>query len=1202
LTRPHDRHLDKVEIEALISSNPQRVASSVDSSEAIEEAAHHVEGCETCRRTMQMHRSAQDRIAKLVGVQTAEGPDCSDDRRWLRVAAGLEPEADVVERLRHAAECGHCGPLLVAAAKLLGDESTPEEVATITNLASAHVDWQRKMARNLADGGRPHQKSEHEAPSWPGLFTWSRIALATVGFAVMVTAVFLAYQQFHPPSVQQLLAEAYTDYRTLEVRIPGAGFAPKRAERGVGRSNLDKPPALLKAEAMVAEGLHKKPNDPTWLDAKARADLLDGNYESAIKSLQRALEIEPDSSSLLTDLGSAYFLRAEMAERSLDYGNAIESLGAALAKSPDDPIALYNRALAYERMYLYAQAVDDWEHYLRVDPSGKWADDARRRVVALKDKIRQHNHSQNRPLLDSSKFAAVIDASRDEAISEVDRRIERYIEAVIQPWLTQSYDQEGRAQGSANDAHRALVNLAAILKTRHDDTWLIDFLERSPTAVQKESFRFLRASDEALHSGRYGLSVEFAKKAVNGFGRANNQPGLLRAYFSLMLAETLSLKTSDCLKTSAAAIPLLANTRYHWLQSQALIQQGQCQAGSEQFEDAMKSTLKGVEIARRYGFPSLELRASAFTAAYRSRIGSADRAWSDLVSGLTTYWTSDVTSTRGENLYSVLFQFAGDLNWPRVEASAIAEKIMEFPTSDAVDEALGLELLAGAQQRAADYKSAQVSLRNAAEKLGTLPEDSGIVLRKAEISLENAEIQRSLGDLKGALATLGQLRLLPDSTPPMFQAEYFKTYGEANLDLGLDQAAELQLEKALSLTEIGLKGLTSEIDKLAWSRADEQLYRDLCRIKLNIADPAAAFAWWEWYKGASLRIDSKQASSSVESNPEASPTIPSYSLPTGTILISYAVLGETTIAFVLRDGRVRTRVLQHADARTLQPRRFLSLCTDASADLNSFYAESERLYDALVAPLESDIQGATALRIETDGILDNVPFDLLRQSNGRYLADQFEVTYSPGLAYESRPRPKNLAATSAVLIVVAAEAQDRSSGPLPEAVEESTEIASFFPNAIVLAGSHATRGELLSRLPKARMFHFVGHAVARVDRVGLLLGPDSVVNSRDLTNVRSHNLWLVVLSACETANGSDGAFADGNSLARTLTAAGVPQTVAARWKVDSSVTRQLMHVFYSNLMTGDSVGHSLRAAIAAIRGTPEFHHPYYWGSFALFGN
>ena len=142
-----------------------------------------------------------------------------------------------------------------------------------------------------------------------------------------------------------------------------------RVERGASGSNLDKSPSLLKAEALIGENLSKRPNDPAWLQARARADLLDGNFESALKSLQRALETQPDSPSLQTD-SRLLTERAEAADRAVDYGNAIESLGKALAISPDDPVALFNRAIACERMFLYTQALDDWKHYLRVEPSG----------------------------------------------------------------------------------------------------------------------------------------------------------------------------------------------------------------------------------------------------------------------------------------------------------------------------------------------------------------------------------------------------------------------------------------------------------------------------------------------------------------------------------------------------------------------------------------------------------------------------------------------------------------------------------------------------------------------------------------------------------------------------------------------------------------------------------------------------------------
>jgi len=150
----------------------------------------------------------------------------------------------------------------------------------------------RCNSRRFSDGGRPREK--RKGARRPALFSWPRPVFALAGIAAAVVAGWLGMRLLRPPSAEQLLARAYTEHRTLEVRIPGAKYAPMRVERAAGGSSLDKSPSLLKAEALIGDNLQKSPNDPVWLQAKARADLLEGNYESAIKSLQRALETKPE--------------------------------------------------------------------------------------------------------------------------------------------------------------------------------------------------------------------------------------------------------------------------------------------------------------------------------------------------------------------------------------------------------------------------------------------------------------------------------------------------------------------------------------------------------------------------------------------------------------------------------------------------------------------------------------------------------------------------------------------------------------------------------------------------------------------------------------------------------------------------------------------------------------------------------------------
>jgi tetratricopeptide (TPR) repeat protein len=470
LTRPFDKHLDSDELDGLVSPPAASVPESGRLSEqALEDARRHVESCQDCSRKLQRHQFVHSEILRMrVPNPSPPTPECRGDAEWLEVAAGLLPEAKTRELMKHAAQCGHCGPLLKNAAEALVDETTPSEEALLASLQSARPEWRKKMAATLRDSVRDRQPK----PSWwRTAFAWPAPAYAFAGIVAIAVVAWIGVRALHPPSAEQLLAQAYTEHRTLEVRIPGAKYAPLRAERGTAQSDFDKPQSLLKAEDLIGENLRKNPTDPVWLQARARADLLNGNYESAIKSLDRALETEPDSTSLLTDLGSAYFVRAKATDRQIDYGYAINSLGKALVKSPDDPIALFNHALACEQMFLYTQAVDDWEHYLRIDPQGEWAEEARKRLQEIEEKLNQHNQTMAEPLLTPEQISAM--RSDDQLTRSIDTRVEEYLHTAVAEWLAKAFPMAGPP---SKDSLAALSLLSTIMIERHSDSWLADLL------------------------------------------------------------------------------------------------------------------------------------------------------------------------------------------------------------------------------------------------------------------------------------------------------------------------------------------------------------------------------------------------------------------------------------------------------------------------------------------------------------------------------------------------------------------------------------------------------------------------------------------------------------------------------------------------------------------------------------------------------
>ena len=260
---------------------------------ALREAQRHVESCQECSRKLQKHQFVHSEILRMrVPNPSPPTPQCMGDAEWLEVAAGLLPEAKTRELMKHAAQCGHCGPLLKNAAETLWTKQL---------LARRHC-W-RHFRVHAPNGGRTWpqhcvtvcETGNRSLRGGRRLFIWPAPAYAFAGIVVVAVVAWIGVRALHPPSAEQLLAQAYTEHRTLEVRIPGAKYAPVQAQRGTGQSDFDKPHSLLKAKDLIGETSARIQTTPHGLQVRARAELLDGNYDSAIKSLERALETQPDS-------------------------------------------------------------------------------------------------------------------------------------------------------------------------------------------------------------------------------------------------------------------------------------------------------------------------------------------------------------------------------------------------------------------------------------------------------------------------------------------------------------------------------------------------------------------------------------------------------------------------------------------------------------------------------------------------------------------------------------------------------------------------------------------------------------------------------------------------------------------------------------------------------------------------------------------
>jgi cytochrome c-type biogenesis protein CcmH/NrfG len=337
-------------------------------------------------------------------LRTSSTPACPSDDDLRQLAAGLSlndlatSDALVTKIIQHAATCDHCGPLLKTYTEDFSDDFTPVEQAAMANLQSSSAEWQKNTARQMLEAGSASAaaasaaksdkklSAERPASSAPSRkpFFWKWILVpATVAVVAMAAFSIWYTQRDTPEKVERLLVQAYTEPRTMEMRIAGASYSSLAPSKRGGA--VKQPPVLFDAKSKILTHLKEHPDDGQWLHALGLEEMIERHADEAVTNLVHAFEVQPGSTAVMIDLASAYFQRARATQNSNDYRQAVELLGKVLAAEPNNPLALFNRAILYEEMSppLYDLALQDWERYLAIDKYGPWRDEAQRRKSDL---------------------------------------------------------------------------------------------------------------------------------------------------------------------------------------------------------------------------------------------------------------------------------------------------------------------------------------------------------------------------------------------------------------------------------------------------------------------------------------------------------------------------------------------------------------------------------------------------------------------------------------------------------------------------------------------------------------------------------------------------------------------------------------------------------------------------------------------------
>jgi CHAT domain-containing protein/tetratricopeptide (TPR) repeat protein len=328
----------------------------------------------------------------------------------------------------------------------------------------------------------------------------------------------------------------------------------------------------------------------------------------------------------------------------------------------------------------------------------------------------------------------------------------------------------------------------------------------------------------------------------------------------------------------------------------------------------------------------------------------------------------------------------------------------------------------------------------------------------------------------------------------------------------------------------------------------------------------------------------------------------------------------------------------------------------AEFSLKNSYA----LYQSLIAPAESHLNGADHLIVVPGAGLSSLPLSLLVSQNpgdghdyagAAWLVKRFAISTMPSAralitlhdeaahhAPAAKPflgigAPAFQGASGAVGAKALADLSGscRAAGPvpadllraLPPLPSTANEVQSVGrqiggASATILTGAQASEANLRREpLDQYGVVYFATHGILPGElhcegEPALALSPpqdtatstatDGMLTASEIAQLKL-NADLVVLSACNTAEGSDGLGGGAlEGLSDSFFAAGARSVLATHWEVPSAATTVLMTDVFSPANRARGLAQALRQAQLSLIAQGSTAHPFNWAAFTIIGD
>jgi CHAT domain-containing protein len=1150
---------------------------------------------------------------RFAGPWWAAG-ECPDRRTFAAFLDKRLPPQHHQRLISHITDCDTCSHSFLAVA------------ATVLDVDALKVGDGERLLADLDGPGEAVPLTVTPPRSWR---RWLRNAT----FVAVLTAILGAALGFflgwwlpaRDPRV--LLTSVVPRERPYAARftggMPWSRAAPPRDSRH--RLDLKLPPgAVSYLAAAELRGLAHEIANASELGAIGSAQVLGGRIDSGIETLARAVAAEPESAELLSDLGAALLARAESSEpgdleddsvsmgetHEADIPAALELIGRALEKSPHLREALFNRALALERLYLPRSARKTWQQYLEVDAVSPWAAEARARLTAIVvpaipdlDRVR-------------AEIAAVATSGDRRRLSEVVLSHRHGARLTVQEDLLPGW-AEAWLGGDVSEASRKLAAaraLAAEWEAQTTDPTLVSAvgeLDRADAPRLDSLARGYRAFGAGARAFTV-LDLPAAQAATDHALRHFPPESTATAWAQVLRLGCVYAAKSGNIELEGQSVLRSVGSdptsrgRVLWLLSLWRSRHGQ-------WPEALATRREAIAAYSRVQEAEPAVWLQGVTAEGYGYMGMSGLSWQH-----RRAVAREIAKLRDREQVSNFLAFSAILalaeRRPRV-AAVLLDEALAIPGATSSEEAVPallwrsrIRLTLGDRQGADEDFVRASTWFTRLDRQRAVWYGPDLRMLRGLLSREPADaIAAFSAALDGYRASKERQRL----------PEVLLARAQAQQRALQDEAASEDLRQAAILQDEQQQAGQLQSSRAATLQERDRLFDERVRFALRQGRSDEAFAVAEAARARTLRGTHGGAAAFAAAVVEPLRLADLRSgLEPGVTMLFFAALPDQVVQWQIERHRSSVTRLPISPGELERSVSVLETDLAAGAWTDVSREHARRLYVALIG---SAHLGAGRLVVVPNGALHRVPFAaLLEPATERFLVEERSVTVAPSVtAYViARNHEQRLGKAPPIDALVVGEPQVSSDlfpgmHRLSGARTEARLVAALYPRRELLLGGAATRSAFVRSLGRRQVVHFAGHMVinrVNPDRSSLLLANDGAVEgpilfASDIAALDLGRSRTVVLSGC---NAGGTRTLDGEvpiSLARAFLAAGVPNVVTSLWPVPDQQSVPLVTSFHRQLRNGEPAAVALRSAqLAMLRGPrKDLQSPAIWASYQAYG-